>query len=195
MTQVYLGCAIGLIIYFSLYILEKSTYKKHSHLTKKFPTRIFRSHGRLKQFVTLENVQLLDAVADQVYIGYFGVILACDLHNQGNIYGDHLLKEWSAVIETKNSTDKQSFPSPLLAVQKCETNFRKMLADNKIYNVPIQTMVIKTQNQQLNMASNQNIVFSTKELKSELERVKYDKDNGVDITKIKTLLEQTSEGK
>ena len=163
--------------------------KKHSEITKKTATKAFKRSGVLKGFKSLCDVDFGDGVvADQVIVGPFGVILACDLHQNGKIYGDLEGKEWIVAVGEDGKATKTRIASPLHMVRQCEKELRKKLAIAKIYSVPIETMVVKTQKQACYITASAGHMYSIKEVKEQLARVKYEKNNNVNVDVIIELL-------
>ena len=178
-----------LLLIVALVVGTKFYRKKYSHTTKKGATKVFKRSGTLKGFKTLSNVTLADGViADQIMVGPFGVMIACDLHQTGKIYGDLESKEWILAVGEDGKEEKTRIDSPLAMARMCEKELRSKLAKAKIYSVPIEIMVVKTQNQACYITGTSGLVYDMKQLKELVNRVKYEKDNKVNVDTVITML-------
>lgn len=165
---------------------------KHSDSTKSAAAKVFRLHGGIRDWKTISDVTLgegADAVvADQLVIGPFGVIVACDLYQKGNVYGDLTAAEWIIAQGEEADEKKYRIPSPYHQAQLFVEQLRRVFAENKIYSVPVEIMIPKTQKQGSYITGSSQYLFDMRELKAQLEKARFDKDNGVDVEACAALL-------
>lgn len=184
---VVLGVAAAAML---LYYLNKWRINRHSELTKKYATKVLRRHGALLGWQVLENVPLGDdgTVADQIAIGPFGMIVACDLHQNGKVYGGLDDPQWVLARGKEEETAvKSRIDNPYLAVRRCEERVRQTLASNKVYNVPVEVIIPKTQKQVSFVTGSAQHMVTLRELRSMLTKSRYEKDNGVNPQQIAGL--------
>ncbi|MEG0541163.1 MAG: nuclease-related domain-containing protein [Angelakisella sp.] len=178
---------IGVISFF----LRRIYLAKHSEKTKSNATKVFRRHGAIRNWKVLTDVTLgvgdQAITADQLVIGPFGVIVACDLHQKGNVYGDLTAPEWILATGEDANEKKTRIVSPYHTAEQGVEQLRSMFAKAKIYSVPVELMVPKTQKQGSYITGSSQYLFSCKELKTQLEKSRFEKDNGVDIEAVAAL--------
>lgn len=176
------------------FLIRKIYIMKHSEYTRKRATKVFRLHGGIRGWKTFENVILGEGgdgvAADQLVIGPFGIIVACDLHQKGSIYGELDAKEWIVSVGEEGRETKTRIPSPYHQAQLCVEQLRSLLAKNKVYSVPVEILVPKTQKQGCYITGSGQHLLGTKELKAQLEKTRFEKDNGVNVELIAALFDR-----
>lgn len=174
------------------FFIRKLYRMKHSEITRKAATKAFRLHGGIRGWKVLEDVTLGEggaAVAiDQLVIGPFGVIVACDLHQKGNVYGELEGEEWIVGVGEEGQERKTRIPSPYRQAQRAVEQLRVLFAANKVYSVPVEILVPKTQKQGCYITGGGQYILGAKELKALLEKSRFEKDNGVNVEVIAALL-------
>ncbi|MEG1875836.1 MAG: nuclease-related domain-containing protein, partial [Angelakisella sp.] len=104
------------------YLLRLWLNTKRSYLTKKRVTKALRRHGALREWKVLENVTLgtgdQAATVDQLVVGPFGMLVACDVHQKGSIYGDLDAREWILTTGSEGNEKKSRIPSPYFAATR-----------------------------------------------------------------------------
>lgn len=173
------------------YLIRKVYILKHSEYTKKAAAKVFRMHGGIRGWKVLTGVTLGEGaaavVADQIVIGPFGVVVACDLHQKGNVYGELDAEVWVVGVGEEGKEKKTRIVSPYHQAQLCVEQLRSLFAKNKIYSVPVEIMVPKTQKQGCYITGSGQYLMGTRELKSQLEKGRFEKDNGVNVELIAAL--------
>lgn len=185
---------VALLAFGLVYLLRLWYFTHKSEATRRFVTKVFRRHGALREWRVLDNVTVgkgdAAVMVDHLVAGPFGVIIACDLHQKGNVYGEMDAENWILTDgEDGREKKRETIPSPYYRVRCAEQQLRTMLAANKIYNVPVEVVVPKTMKQYSYITGSDEYLLSRSDLKNRLQRSKYDKDNGIDIQKITAMFE------
>lgn len=169
--------------------------ENRSETTKKAVGRVLRSMAPLREWKVLDGVTLTDkkgeVTADHLVIGPFGLLALCDIHRQGGYYGELRDEEWviSTGGEDKVETLRVKVPSPVKNNEGFVAAFRERLTAGKVYNIPVEALCPITQSQvEVFVTGAQDQVVPSGKLREVLSRQKYQKDNGVDIEKVLSLL-------
>ena len=188
---------MGLSVLAAIIIVIRSVRRsRFSASTKKEVGSILRKHGMLRQWWVYNDVSVGgDCPVDHLVIGPFGVIIACDLYQKGSYYGDLDKEEWIlAEGPQEEAAQKSRIPSPLYQARKAESRARELLGKSHIYNTPIDVFVPLTQDQPAFITGGAGILLKRRELKDTLDRVKYDKDNQVDLAAVAKALNLPEKG-
>lgn len=179
---------------FALTVLLRKWYlSRHNEATTKRATRAFRMHGNIRGWKTFEKVTLgsgdTAVVVDQLVVAPFGVIVACDLHQKGSVYGDMDAERWviSDGGEDRKEKKREYIASPYHRARLAEQQLRKLFAKEKIYSVPVEIIIPKTMNQTSYITGSSELLIDTRKLKKQLEKVRYEKNSGVDVARIAAL--------
>ena len=153
---------------------------------KSAPRATARTLGRfafLRRFKVLSNVNLGDGlVAENILVGYFGVLLVSTLGAKGDYYGTLSGEQWSVVLNDK----KSQFQNPVLLMQRQSVAIRALLSRKKLYNIPIECIVYissKSSKTTVSITNNGEILMPGK-LSGYLDKTKFEKDLGLDVDKI-----------
>lgn len=180
----------------ALLVLAVAAYKwylsRHTLLTCKKATRIFRNHGALRGWKVLEDVTIGEGdkavTVDQLVIGPFGVIVACDLHQKGKVYGELTATEWILAKGEDGAETKTRITSPYYRATQGMEQLAKRLSKEKIYRVPIEVLVPKTGAKQLHYITGiSEFMLTLREVKTLLGKSRFEKDNGVKVEQIAAL--------
>lgn len=192
-TLIWIIAVLGITILVAYFIWKKSSEKDDN--PKILGTKISRI---LKGYCMLRGTQTLSDITlkyedetihiEQMLIGTFGILLIGNLYSKGEIYGS--LKDEKLVV-TKNK-QKKYIENPY-AKQLTHTEFlRRYFAKAKIYKVVFESVVVYTGNQK-----NTPIFFDHEEkfmkpsvLKTYINKVKFEKDSGVQVQKVVDAIEQ-----
>lgn len=169
-----------------------------SERTKRDIGKTLRSMAPLREWRVLEDTSITDRkgrtfTADHLVIGPFGVLVLTDLHRRGGYYGELRDEEWviSTGGEAKAETLRMKVPSPVRNNEQFIAAFRERLTAAEIYNVQVEALCPITQSQiQVFVTGAGAMVVEKGRLRETLSRQKYQKDNGVDVGKIASLLEK-----
>lgn len=175
----------ALIIYF----IKSSAYKKGNYGKNTVNSALTR-FAKPRNMKVLSDVCISDGKEtvsfDHVLIGYFGVLFVQSIQGKGSFWGDGRQEIWAF---TNGSKEKILFKNPIAEMEEKIKFFRKVLAENKIYSVPVEsTIVISTISQNSKMylsnISNPNSLILDENFNNFLQQDFFIKDNGVFMDKI-----------
>jgi len=149
----------------------------------KATARILSQFAFLRRFKVLSNANLGDGlVAENMLIGYFGILLIQTLGAKGDYYGTLSGEQWSVVLNDK----KTQFQNPVLQMQRQSVALRTLLSQKKLYNIPIECIAYisnKSSKTTVSITNNGEILMPGK-LPGYLDKTKFEKDLGLDIDQI-----------
>ena len=187
---VILAIAVGVV-------LRNKYIRKHGEVTKKKASRVLNNYGKLRGWKVIDNAILgegNDAVTvDHVVVAPFGILVCCDLFQHGKFYGELNEHEWILAKGEEADEVKTRIPSPYYRAIAGMEQLRAMFGKAKIYNVSIEVLVPKTQKQSSFVTGSSDYLFNLKELKAQIARVKYEKDNKTNIEAIVSLINENTE--
>ena len=166
--------ATALVLLLILWLIRRSTNPK---VCRRKVTALLKRYAGIRQFKVLADLNLeyegKKAHFDQVLIGF---------------YGQEQDEKWSRVDGSK----KEYFPNPLIAGEKGIDTVRQIFSKNQVYNIQMEHLVVfagaRKKTEVYVKASAP--VLKRKELQQLLGRVKYQKDNSVDVDQLAALLEK-----
>lgn len=179
-----------------LAIYRTNIRNNFSERTKRDIGKTLRSMAPLREWQVLDDVSVTDRkgrtfTADHLVIGPFGVLAFTDIHRRGGYYGELRDEEWviSTGGEDKVETLRVKVPSPVKNNEGFVAAFRERLTAGKVYNIPVEALCPITQSQvEVFVTGARDQVVPAGRLREVLSRQKYQKDNGVDIEKVLSLL-------
>ncbi len=175
----------------TVYYFTRVRKKRPSYYGKK-TSAILRQYGTIRRFKVIDHLQLNDdkeiVVIPHLLIGYFGILLVSTLDRRGSYFGDAKSAKW--VYD--DSKFKENIPNPYQENQQAILKIRSLLSKNKIYNVPIEQLIIYDSYAKKSscFVGSDVPVLRLSKLKGFLQKAKFDKDNGLDVEKIYNLLLQ-----
>lgn len=162
----------------------KSAYKKTARILSRF--------ALLRGFKVLTNVKAGsggDAVViENMLIGYFGILLVRTLGAKGSYYGTLDSDAWTLVRDEK----KTVVPNAVKELEKNAAVLRAVFAKEKIYNIPIESIVYmanRSKKTALYITNNGEILAPGK-LGGYLDKTKFEKDAGLDVLKIAAAVQR-----
>ena len=163
-----------------------------SDRTKAKIHKLLRKLGALRHWKVLSNVEVTEggdtAALDHVVVAPWGVMLFQDIHAKGCYYGKMDDDMWVCTDGEEESTKREPAKNPGKDCQKALVILRRLFAKESIYSMQVEYFVPTTGKHVTNYVSgSQEIILNPKELRERLSRMKYDKDNGVDIEKVAAL--------
>ena len=189
-------CAVLLVIMtvaaLIIYFVKSSAYKKGNYGKNTVNSALTR-FAKPRNMKVLSNVYVSlgnETVSfDHVLVGYFGVLFVQSIQGKGSFWGDGKQEIWAF---TNGSKEKILFKNPIAEMDEKIKFFRRVLAENKIYSVPVEsTVVISTLSQNPNMylsnISNPNSLILDENFNEFLHQDFFNKDNGVFMDKILPL--------
>lgn len=170
---------------------------KHGEVTKKRASKVFKNYGKLRGWKVIDNVILGEGdravTVDHLVVAPFGILVCCDLYQHGKFYGELNEREWILAKGEESEEVKTRILSPYYTAIAGVEQLRTMLAKAKIYSTSVEVIVPKTQKQSTFITGSLEYLFNLKELKRELTRVKYDKNNNTDINRIVALINENTQ--
>lgn len=173
----------------TLYYFSRVRKKKPSYYGKKVSS-ILRRYGVIRRFKVVDRLQLDNGkeivVVPHLLIGYFGMLLVSTLDRRGSYFGDAKSASWIY----DDSKFKESIPNPFQENQKAILQIRNLLSKGKVYNVPIQQLIVYDAYAKKSscFVGSDIPILRINKLKGYLQKAEFDKDNGLDIEKIHSLL-------
>ena len=192
-TMLALGLtAVALVFLLILWMIRRSTNPK---VCRKKVVGILKRYAAIRQFRVLTDLDLeLDgrtAHFDQVLIGFYGISFFTCLPESAAYYGQQRDEKWSRV----DADGKKTYlPNPLIAGEQGIDTVRRIFAKNNVYNIQMEHLVVfagaRKKTEVYVKASVPTL--KRKELKQLLDKVKYQKDNSVDVEMLAGLLEKSA---
>lgn len=186
------GLLVALFVAISLVIVlvinrRNSETGKRKHVTntlKKFAG--IRSYKVLHD-ITLENGKRTVHV-DDILVGFFGLLLVNVQTGEGDYYGEERDQNWGMTT----GTQKLSFPNPLEEGLLAMEALRTVFAKNKVYNINVEQVVVFTSRFKKNsLYIKQSLpVVNVRKLSAMLGKSRFEKDTGVDVAQLVSLIEQ-----
>lgn len=184
---------LGIVILVAYFIWKKySVVDDNPKVLNAQISRILNGYCMLRGTQTVSNITLKyedeTIHIDHMMIGTFGILLIGNLYNKGEVYGT--LKDEKLVI-SKNKV-KKYIENPY-AKQLAHTDFlRRYFAKAKIYKVVFESVVVYKGNQKTTpiFFDHEQKFIKPSVLKSYINKVKFEKDNGVQVQKVVDAIEQ-----
>ena len=182
--------AIGLAFLLILWFVKRSTNPK---VCCGKVGGILRRFASIRQFKVLSDLNLeadgKKAHFDYALIGFYGISFVTCLGQSAAYYGQERDAKWSYVV---GDNKKTYFPNPVLAGEKAIDAVRTIFSQNKVYNIQMEHLVVfagarkKTEV----FVKTTDPALKRGDLKKLLGKVKYEKDNNVDVAQLAALLEK-----
>lgn len=161
--------------------------------------RTFFIKGKLKGWKILTNLTLKvsdedeGAICHHAVVAPYGVFIVTDIVSQGKYYGTTYDDDWSCVITTrKKGEEKIKAPNYVKHNTKAIDTFRAILSAEKIYNVNVCGFIVAHKNAKIFVEDCADKIISVSKLGAEIDKIKYEKDNGTDIELLVKLLSRYS---
>ena len=157
-------------------------------------TRLLRRFAVMRRYQVLSNVCFTykgrDYKIENMLIGYFGILLVHTLGGRGSYYGQMDGDQWQRVLEK----DKNVFPNPIKQQEEAIMALRGIFAQNKVYNVPVERIVVLTDTSKKTMMyiSHGGQILMPGKLKGMLNKSKYENDAGVDVARVAQVITENS---
>lgn len=187
-----LAIALISLLYLGFYLLTIYVLNPSGKGAHKKTTRTLKKYGLIRGFKVLSDVRFTykgkEHRIENILIGYFGVLIVHTLGGRGEYYGQLDGKEWSRNLDNK----KDVFPNPVIAQDEAVAAMRAIFSKSKIFNVPIEPLVVLTNrsNKTKLYITNGNRILLPGKLKPYLDKTKFEKDAGVDVAKIADAIKQ-----
>ena len=152
---------------------------------------LLKSFAKPRKFEVLSELKINykgeEHTFDNILLGEFGVLILTRFDKAGELYGN-VSDQNFVLIDRKN----KRIPCENLQnkAEKGETLLRKIVSDNKIYNVKIESAIIIENKNCKPMITVEKEVFDLKSLKKHLAQPKFDTDNKMDVNAVISALTQ-----
>lgn len=156
--------------------------------------KILKSFALTRYYKVLRDINLeykgKTAHIDCLMVGYFGVLFvsAYDL-KKAQLFGGENEDKWVVLDGDKKTAVNNLYK------QNIENNafLREVFSSEKIYSIPFENAVCvdcKDDIKQINANVNSMTILTLKQLKKHIRKLKFEKDNGVQIDKIINCIEK-----
>ncbi len=187
------GSILILLIIVSVvnYLIRGASFKKGEYGKQSTGDRLKR-YAAPRDMTVLSDVSISDGsetvTFEHVLVGYFGVLFIQTIQGGGSFWGDGKEEHWAFT----DSGSKIVFKNPLMEMENKLKVFRKVLGQNKIYNVPLYSSVVlatmgKEPKLYLSHIYNPDAILTESLFKEFLRKDMWEQDKGVDKDAILAL--------
>lgn len=153
--------------------------------------KIINRYAKLRKHKALSNIRLpykkSNVLIDNIYIGYFGILVVGNIGFEGELYGNEKDSKW-ALYEKEGKTPIEN---QLLKLQQQVDAIRDIFIKEEIYKVDIKScLVIWKSEKKLKSFVNCDYIFRLNEFKRYITRSQFEQDKGIDIDKIISAFEK-----
>ncbi|MEG2295421.1 MAG: nuclease-related domain-containing protein [Oscillospiraceae bacterium] len=192
-TLIWTMAIVGIIILVGFFIWKKqSSNDDNPKALNGAVSRILRGYCVLRDTQVVSNVNLQyqnqTIHIDHMMIGAFGILLIGNLYSKGEVYGSLTDKK---LVVSKDKV-KKYIENPY-AKQLEHTEFlRNYFAKSKIYRVIFESIVVYTGNEKNTpiFFDHEQKIVRLSALKAYINKVKFEKNNGVEVQKVIDAIEQ-----
>ena len=156
--------------------------------------------GILKRFAGIRQYKVLSDVTvqyegkkahfDQVLIGIYGISFVSVLADTAAYYGQEKDQKWAKV---DSKTGKKTYlENPIFAGEKAIELVRRIFSKNNVYNIQMEHLIVfaGAPGKIEMFVKGPAPLLKRKELKRQLDKVRYEEDRGVDMEKLAKLLQE-----
>ena len=182
-----------LVIY---YLWKTAQFRKQTY-GKQTVGNILRGFARPRKYQVFSDVVLSSgnnsAGVDHILVGDFGVLFTSSIQGNGSFYGDYEEERWSF----DDGKQKIYFKNPVDELNRKIELFRTILAQNKIYRVPVMAAVVIVGFSQetklyITNADKETPVITSQALSAYLRSTRFETESSMDQEAVKNLLSQMS---
>lgn len=189
--------ALTVIIFLIRFITWRRAVQQGRHVHNKVDG-ILKKYGLLRNFKVLRNVTISygnrSAVAEHVLIGFFGILFLTARGETADFYGERRPGDWLMIQKKKSGDVKHKIENPIQHNEEVMSITRELLGHSGVYNTPMEGLVIFSgRPKKTTIYCADNTVKRLKDLKSYLNKAKFDKDNNLDVPKIEKILLSSSQ--
>ncbi|MBC8571379.1 nuclease-related domain-containing protein [Zongyangia hominis] len=170
-----------------MYLLKKGKYNQKKAFS------ILRRYASVRNFKVLQNVTVeingRSAHIDLMLVGFFGILFFEVEDFEGEYYGNLKDETWAYVSKDLRKT---RIPNAVVKLERDIDVIRTIFAANDVYKVQMEPMVLLSPfKKRTEIYLSESIPYlRVNELRKHLDKVKYDKDNNVDVPRVVSLIEQ-----
>ena len=182
-----------ILLSLALYLYRNSFFSKGEY-GKHFVNKTLKRHASPRGMTVLSDVSIGDEGEsvhfDHVLVGYFGVLFVQSIQGAGAFWGDGKQDSWA--FSDEKSKTKLLFKNPFDEMDSKLAVFRRVLAKNKQYKVPVDSAVIictvgdAPRMYLSNIPSGKTILLDS-QFSAFLRDERFEKDNGVDVEAVAKL--------
>lgn len=187
---------IGAIIAFIIVVIWAGFFFRNLKIKKigkdgeKKVASVLKKYSGIRSYKVINDLYLplydKTTQIDHVLIGFFGILVIETKNYSGEIYGDPKKKNWLHVMG--KSQKKYEFYNPLMQNQGHIDCIRHQLAEEKLYNINIESLVVfPSKKVQLYVPKKLPIV-NLKGLKKYIRQPRFEKDNNYDVELLYNML-------
>ncbi len=150
-------------------------------------SRVLKRFSLLREYNVLSEVKVTvdgqEHTFDKLLIGCFGILSLVTFDKKGELFGNE--HDDCFILLTKNKTRREQTENLIKKARQGELVLRKILSDNEIYKIKIDTGIV-IENAFCNaMIANDSIpVYTPQTLKKQLNCGKYDMDYKINVDAI-----------
>ena len=185
--------AAVLILIVACFAIRRMYLMKKGRYVRKRAYRILRRYAGVRNFKVLRDVtvsiQGRTAHTDLMLIGFFGIIFFETEDYAGEYYGNPKDETWAYVSPNQRKT---RIPNGLTKLEKDIDVYRTIFASNNVYKIQMEPMIIFSPfKKKTEIYVHETVPFlRVNELRGHLDKVKYDKDNDVDVPLLVSLIQK-----
>lgn len=185
--------ALAIVFLLILWLIRRSTNPK---ACRKKVTGILKRFAGIRQFKVLTDLNLefngKKAHFDEVLIGFYGISFITCLNESASYYGQEKDQKWSCV---KSDNQRAYLPNPVIAGVEGIDVVRRIFSSNQVYNIQMEHLIVFTGSGKKTeiFVKTSSPAVKRKDLAKLLGKVRYQKDNSVDVAQLAALLEQYAE--
>ncbi len=193
-TVVGVSLLVLLIIVFAVLVYVLYGRRNNDKAFTKAVEKLIKRKGSLKSWKVLTGLRLVDAegnsaVCSHAVVSPYGVFIVTDIADVGEIYGKGYDQEWSGVLQTNAASAVRTKLPNYISRNRCAISvFRQVLSAEKIYNIVVEGFVVASDKSEIYISNADEDILSVREFARVLGKIKYENDNGTDITQLTELL-------
>lgn len=185
-----------ILLSLALYLYRSSFFRKGEY-GKHFVSKALNRHAAPRGMKVLTDVSVTNgsesAHFDHVLIGYFGVLFIQSIQGAGSFWGDGKQDTWA--FSDEKSKTKLLFKNPFNEMNAKLSVFRSVLAQNKQYNIPVDSAVVivtlgDAPKMYLSNVKESNTIMLDSQLSAFLRDERFEQDHGVDIDAVAKLFQK-----
>ncbi len=179
---------LTLIIALTRFIIWRVNVKRGVHVHNKVDA-VLKRYGVIRNFKVLKDFDISangeTVRVEHALIGFFGIVFLTARGETADFYGERKSDSWLMIKDDK----KTKIENPIAHNEDVMRVARNVLGQNKVYSIPMEGIVVFSgRPKKTTIYCADNTVMRYKELYKYLNKAKFDKDNNLDVEKIKELL-------
>ncbi|MBE6884630.1 MAG: hypothetical protein E7487_08505 [Ruminococcaceae bacterium] len=168
-------------------------------------------YSALKRFASFRNFKVLSNVTikqggksayfENIMVSFYGIMAVSTINDKSEYYGERRARNWTKITESGDgkSQIKESVANIVLEGEDNMSLLREVFSHKKIYGLQIEQFVVLTRRKKHGAAqcflSGCPEILKFSEFKKNLHKVKYEKDNDVDVDAVVAAITAAGENK